>query len=244
MGDERHRFDCTKVKSFSRSGNASELIIALAMICDDPARRERWRMTPRTSMAIRQFLIGAVTAGAIVGIAGCGGSSSGSTPTPSTGGLTLPNIPGLNAGSGKSAPAANTLLSASDVQTISGDPNVSALSGGCSSTTTCVYSDASGSGGGGGVIVVEPFPGFVGQAALQAGIAAALSGQASGSGSNATAVSGLGSAAIKEIDTNSATYAFVKDNYLVVLNVTSGSKSGADMDSQVQAAAQRVAGSL
>lgn len=195
-------------------------------------------------MAIRQFLIGAVTAGAIVGIAGCGGSSSGSTPTPSTGGLTLPNIPGLNAGSGKSAPAANTLLSASDVQTISGDPNVSALSGGCSSTTTCVYSDASGSGGGGGVIVVEPFPGFVGQAALQAGIAAALSGQASGSGSNATAVSGLGSAAIKEIDTNSATYAFVKDNYLVVLNVTSGSKSGADMDSLVQAAAQRVAGSL
>ena len=195
-------------------------------------------------MAIRQFLIGAVTAGAIVGIAGCGGSSSGSTPTPSTGGLTLPNIPGLNAGSGKSAPAANTLLSASDVQTISGDPNVSALSGGCSSTTTCVYRDASGSGAGGGVIVVEPFPGFVGQAALQAGIAAALSGQASGSGSNATAVSGLGSAAIEEIHTNSATYAFVKDNYLVVLNVTSGSKSGADMDSQVQAAAQRVAGSL
>ena len=47
-----------------------------------------------------------------------------------------------------------------------------------------------------------------------------------------------------EIDTNSATYAFVKDNYLVVLNVTSGTKSGADMDSQVQAAAQRVAGSL
>jgi hypothetical protein len=197
-------------------------------------------------MAIRQFLIGAVTAGAILGIAGCGGSSSGSTPTPSTGGLTLPNIPGLNPGSGngKSAPAANTLLSASDVQSISGDPNVSALSGGCSSSTTCVYSDTSGSGGGGGVIFVEPFPGFVGQAALQAGIAAALSGQASGSGSNAKAVSGLGSAAIKEIDANSATYAFVKDNYLVVLNVTSGTKSGADMDSQVQAAAQRVAGSL
>lgn len=195
-------------------------------------------------MAIKQFLIGAVAAGAIVGIAGCGGSSSGSTPTPSTGGLTLPNIPGLNAGNSKSAPAANTLLSASDVQSISGDPNVSALSGGCPSATTCVYSDTTGSGGGGGVIFVEPFPGFVGQAALQAGIAAALSGQASGSGSSATAVSGLGSAAIKEIDTNSATYAFVKDNYLVVLNVTSGTKSGADMDSQVQAAAQRVADSL
>jgi hypothetical protein len=213
------------------------------MIGDDSARRERWRTTPRTSMTIKQLLIGAVTAGAIVGIAGCGGSSSGSTPTPSTGGLTLPNIPGLNTGTGKSAPAANTLLSASDVQTISGDPNVSALSGSCSSTT-CVYSDTTGSGGGSGVIFVEPFPGFVGQAALQAGIAAALSGQASASGGSTTAVSGLGSAGIKEIDTNSATYAFVKDNYLVVLNVTSDTKSGADMDSQVQAAAQTVAGSL
>jgi len=194
-------------------------------------------------MTIKHLLIGAVTAGAIVGIAGCGGSSSGSTPTPSTGGLTLPNIPGLNTGTGKAAPDANTLLRASDVQSISGDPNVSALSGACSSTT-CVYSDTSGMGGGGGVIFVQPFPGAVAQGVLQTAISAALSGQTSANGGTATAVSGLGSGAIKEIEANSATYAFVKDNYLVVLNVTSGTKTGADMDSQVQSAAQTVAGSL
>ncbi len=55
---------------------------------------------------------------------------------------------------------------------------------------------------------------------------------------------GLGSAAIKEIDSDSATYAFFKDNYLVVIDVTSGTKSGADMDSQVEAAAQNAAGKL
>ncbi|HVC40962.1 MAG TPA: hypothetical protein VND54_03195 [Candidatus Saccharimonadales bacterium] len=194
-------------------------------------------------MTIKQLLIGAVSVGAIAGIAGCGGSSGGSTPTPSTGGLTLPNIPGLNTGAGKSAPPASTLLSASDVQSISGDPNVTALSAACTSIS-CIYSDTSGSGGGSGVIFVEPFPGFVGQSALQSAIAAALSGQASSSGGTATSVSGLGSGAIKEIDANSATYAFVKDNYLVVINVTSGTKSGADMDSQVEQAAQTVAGSL
>ena len=193
-------------------------------------------------MTMKQLRMGALSVGAIAGIAGCGGSS-GSTPTPSTGGLILPSIPGLTTNSGKPAPAVNTLLSASDVQSISGDASVAAVSGACTATT-CIYSDTTGTGGGGGVIFVEPFPGFVGQAALQAAIAAALSGQASSSGGTAQAVSGLGSAAIKEIDTNSATYAFVKDNYLVVINVTSGTKSGADMDSQVGAAAQTVAGSV
>jgi hypothetical protein len=57
-------------------------------------------------------------------------------------------------------------------------------------------------------------------------------------------VSGLGSGAIKEIDANSATYAFVKDNDLVVVDVSSGTKTGADMDSQVEAVAQNIAGSI
>ncbi len=193
-------------------------------------------------MTIKQLLVGALSVGALVGIAGCGGSSAGSTPTPS-GGFSLPSIPGLGNNSGKSAPAASSLLSVSDVQNISGDSSVAPLSGACSSTT-CIYSDTAGSGGGGGVIFVQPFPGAFGQAALQSAIAAALAGQASSGGGSAQSVSGLGSGAIKEIDTNSATYAFVKDNYLVVINVTSGTKSGSDMDSQVQAAAQKVAGSI
>lgn len=129
------------------------------------------------------------------------------------------------------------------MQSISGDADVSALTSACSATT-CIYSDTTGSGGGGGVIFVEPFPGGFGQAALQAAIATALSGQANSSGGSAVAVSGLGSGAIKEIEANSVTYAFVKDNYLVVLNVSSGTKTGAGMNSQVGAAAQTVAGSL
>jgi len=196
-------------------------------------------------MTIKQLLMGALPVSAIIALAGCGGSAGGSTPTPSnsSGGLTLPNIPGLGNGSSGSAPAANTLLTASDVQSISGDSGVTALGGACAATT-CIYSDTTGSGGGGGVIFIEPFPGALGQAALQAAIASALASQAASSGGSTVAVSGLGSGAIKEIDTDSATYAFVKDNYLVVINVTSGSKSGSDMDSQVGAAAQTVAGSL
>ncbi len=194
-------------------------------------------------MTSKPLLMGALSIGAIIAIAGCGGASNASTPTPSTGGLTLPNIPGLSGGSTGSAPAANTLLTAADVQSITGDASVTALTGGCSATT-CIYSDTTGSGGGGGVIFVEPFPGGVGQAALQAAIATALSGQANSNGGSAVSVSGLGTGAIKEIEANSVTYAFVKDNYLVVLSVSSGTKSGAEMDSQVGAAAQTVAGSV
>jgi hypothetical protein len=57
-------------------------------------------------------------------------------------------------------------------------------------------------------------------------------------------VSGLGSGAIKEIETNSATYAFVKDNDLVVVSVSSGTKTGAEMDSQLQSVTQSIAGSI
>jgi hypothetical protein len=196
-------------------------------------------------MSAKPVILGAISIAALAALAGCGGSA-GATPTPSTG-LTIPGIPGLTtpgSGSSGSSVAANTLLSASDVQTISGDPNVAAVSGTCSSTT-CVYADTSSTGGGGGVIVVEPIPGGLSQAALQAALAGALSaGGSDSSGGTVTAVSGLGSSAIKEIDANSATYAFSKDNYFVVINVTSTTDTGAAMDSQVQAAAQSAAGKL
>ncbi len=197
-------------------------------------------------MNVRQLLLGAVSIGAVAALAGCGGSSS-PTPTPSNG-LSIPSIPGLptlgtgTTGGSGSAPAATTLLTLSDVQSISADPNVTALS--CTADT-CVYADASASAsGGGGVIVVEPFPGGFDTSVIQAAISAALAGQASTGGGTATPVTGLGSGGLKEIDTNSATYAFAKDSYLVVINVTSGTKSGADMDSQVQAAAQQIAGQI
>jgi hypothetical protein len=195
-------------------------------------------------MTTKSLSVAAVAVGAILGIAGCGGTTTTPTPTPSSGGLTIPGIPGLGTGSSGSAPAATTLLTAAQVQSISGDPSVTSLAGACTSTT-CVYSDTTGSGGGGGVVFVQPFPGGgLAAGVLQQAVASALSSQASANGTTATPVSGLGSGAIKEIDTNSATYAFVKDNYLVVINITSGTRSGADMDSQVGAAAQTIAGAV
>jgi hypothetical protein len=199
-------------------------------------------------MKTNSLLVGALSIGAIIGMAGCGGSSSSTTPTPSSssGGISIPglgNIGSGSTGSSGSTAAAGTLLTASDVQNISGDPAVAALSGACSSTT-CIYTDATGTGGGGGVIFIEAIPGALGQAALQAAIASALSGSAASSGGTAVAVSGLGSGAIKEIDADSATYAFVKDNDLVVVDVSSGTKTGADMDSQVASVAQSIAGSI
>jgi hypothetical protein len=199
-------------------------------------------------MKTKSLLAGAVTVGAMIGMAGCGGSSSTTTPTPSSGGgITIPGIGNVGGtgsnGSGGTATAAGTLLTAADVQNISGDPAVVALGGACTSTT-CIYTDTTGTAGGGGVIFIEAIPGALGQAALQAAIASALSGSAASSGGTAVAVSGLGSGAIKEIDANSATYAFVKDNDLVVVDVSSGTKTGADMDSQVEAVAQTIAGSI
>ena len=198
-------------------------------------------------MSAKPVILGAISIAAVAALAGCGGSSS-ATPTPS--GLSIPGIPGLTitpgAGSsgGSSTASAATILSAADVQTISGDPNVAVVGGTCSAIT-CVYADTAGTGGGGGVIVVEPFPGGLGQAALDAAVAGALSaGGADSSGGTTTEVSGLGSAAIKEIDANSATYAFSKDNYLVVINVTSTTNTGAAMDAQVAAAAQTAAGQI
>jgi|GEM_PF-3428652 len=195
-------------------------------------------------MTRNSLILGAISVGAVAAIAGCGGSS-GTTPTPtaSSGGLTIPTIPGLGNGTSGNA-SASTLINVTDVQTLSGDPNVAAVSGGCTAAI-CAFADTTGSGGGGGLVFVEPIPGGLGQAALQAALTAALaSGGSTSSGTSVTAVSGLGSAAIKSIDANSATYAFSKDNYFVVISVSSTTKSGAAMDPGVAAAAQTAAGKV
>lgn len=195
-------------------------------------------------MTVKPLALGPICVGVVAAIAGCG-SSSATTPTASptpSGGFTIPTLPGL--GTGTSSIGANTLLNVTDVQTISGDPNVAAVSGTCAAQT-CIYADTTSAGGGGGVVVVEQIPGGLNQIALQAALSAALSsGGATANGGTVTAVSGLGSAAIKDIEATSATYAFSKDNYFVVINVSSSTNSGSAMDPQVEAAAQTAAGKL
>jgi hypothetical protein len=194
------------------------------------------------SMIVKPLVLGAVSIGVVAAIAGCGSPSAVTATSTPSGGFTIPTLPGL--GTGTSGTGADTLLNVTDVQTISGDPNVAAVSGTCT-PQTCIYADTTSAGGGGGVVVVEQIPGGLSQIALQAALSAALSsGGATANGGTVTAVSGLGSAAIKDIEANSATYAFSKDNYFVVINVTSSTNSGATMDPQVQAAAQTAAGKL
>lgn len=195
-------------------------------------------------MTHKPLRFGAISIAAVAVLAGCGSSSS-PTPTASSGGLTLPSLPGLGSGTGGNNPAAaaSAVVSAADMQNISGDPNVAAVAGTCSAVT-CIYADPAGSSGNGGIVVVEPFPGALGQAALETAVAAALAGGGSDSTGTVSPVSGLGNSALKEIDSNSATYAFFKDNYLVLINVQSDTKTGADMDSQVLAAAQSAAGQI
>ena len=199
-------------------------------------------------MTFKPLILGAISISAVAALAGCGGSSSSTSPTPTTGGLTIPSLPGLPTlpggltGGGGSANPAN-MLPLTAVQTITGDPSVAAVGGACSAVI-CIYADPTSSTTSGGVVIAEPFPGGLGQAALEAAVAGALSSNGVSAGGTATPVPGLGDAAIKEIDANSATYAFSKGNYLVVISVTSDTVSGADMDSQVQAAAQSAAGQL
>jgi hypothetical protein len=205
-------------------------------------------------MTVKPLILGAISIGAVAALAGCGSSSTSTSPTPTgLGGFSIPSIPGLptlpgsvtGAGGGTGSGAgASTILTATDVQTISGDPNVAAVGGTCN-PVTCIYADTTTTGGSGGIIVVEPIPGGLSQDALQAALASALStGGVDSSGGTVTPVSGLGSAAIKEIDANSATYAFSKDNYFVVISITSATNTGADMDPQVQSAAETAAGQL
>src|SRR5579862_4656922 len=142
--DERcHCFDCTKLMAFSRFGDRTGFAIWAAISSARFGAEGALTYDVGKLMTTKSLCVGAVTVGAILGIAGCGGSSTAPTPTPSSGGLTIPGIPGLGTGSSGSAPAATTLLTAAQVQSISGDPSVTALSGACTATT-CVYSDTTG----------------------------------------------------------------------------------------------------
>jgi hypothetical protein len=197
-------------------------------------------------MTPKLLLLGAIAITAAAAIAGCGSATAPTSTSSGTG--TTPNGTAGSGASGNTgssgSAAANTLVTAADVQAISGDPNVAAVSGTCTASS-CVYADTTSTGGGGGVVVVETIPGGLNQAGLQLALSTALAaGGSNSSGGAVTSVSGLGSAAIKKIDANSATYAFSKDNYFVVISISSSKKSGAAMDSQVQVAAQTAARQL
>lgn len=87
-------------------------------------------------------------------------------------------------------------------------------------------------------VFVEAIPGGLASAQLQAAVAMA------GAQGSLQAVSGIGDAAGKEVNANDATVAFVKGSTLVVVQATSGTATGADLEPKLEAVAREVAGKL
>ena len=192
-------------------------------------------MTSRLSLTVAGLAIAS-----LVSVAACGSSAtsappSAAAPSGSAAGA-LPSSVASALGSLGTAPDAAGLVTADMAATIIGGspskvtspisiPNMSIVS----------YSNASGDEV---TVFVETIPGGLANAQLQAAIAIA------GAQGNLQPVSGIGDAAGKVVDTNEATVAFVKGTNLVVVQASSGTTAGTDLDPKVQSLAQQVAGKL
>jgi hypothetical protein len=88
-------------------------------------------------------------------------------------------------------------------------------------------------------VLVEQVPGGLPANALQMAVA-----MAGAQGADLQQVSGIGDAAVKQVDANSAVIAFVKGDIIVVLGAQSGSGAAAAVEPKVEALAQQVAGKL
>lgn len=87
-------------------------------------------------------------------------------------------------------------------------------------------------------VLVQVIPAGVANTELQAAIAMA------GAQGDLQPVSGIGDSAGKVVDDSSATIAFVKGSNLVVVEATSSSTSGSDLEPKVEAIAKQVASNL
>ena len=191
-------------------------------------------MTSRLSLTVAGLAIAS-----LVSVAACGSSAtsappSASAPGESTG--TLPSSVASALGSLGTAPDAAGLVTADMAAAIIGGspskvtspisiPNMSIVS----------YSNESGDEV---TVFVETIPGGLANAQLQAAIAVA------GAQGSLQPVSGIGDAAGKVVDTNEATVAFVKGTNLVVVQASSGTTAGTDLEPKVESLAKQVAGKL
>ncbi|MGH2512635.1 MAG: hypothetical protein ACRDGQ_08115 [Candidatus Limnocylindrales bacterium] len=194
--------------------------------------------------ASRSLFAGLIMTTTLV-LAGCGsaataapGSSSGTSAaggagaaSSQPGGPLASLLSGLGALSGGKDPAA--LLTADMASSVLGSA-ASAVP----ETSTPITASYATAGGDTMTIFIESIPGGLPQAALNAGLA-----QANGSG-DLQPISGLGDTAGKQVADNSATIAFAKGNTMVVLDATSSTLAGSDLEPKVEAIAQQIAGGL
>jgi hypothetical protein len=196
---------------------------------------------------MRTVCISVVTVGMLAALTACGsgastlpttptGAAQGAPSTPTGGGEPVPSATPTTSGS--SVPSACPLLTVSQIENITGASGiVMTQQMNVGGESNCFYG-APNSVGSAGVAFVLNTPGA--QAVMEADLAEfapSLTGSPS-------AVSGLGTAAIKAIDATSVYYAFSTSSYLVILGVNSTTVSGSTMDPQLQSVAQADANTL
>ena len=170
---------------------------------------------------------------ALLAIAACGGSSTGGSTTSSSAASSSSSAAG---GGGSGSHDACFLLTQSGAAQVSGDSNISQLSAG-SSSAVCIYLDQTN--GSGATLYVQQLPNGTDQALVQQAIK-----HAGGSGANSQQISGIGDAAYKEVESTSATVAFVKGNTLVAIYASSQSQTGANLETNLENLARQVVTSL
>ena len=201
-------------------------------------------------VSTRLLRTGTFIAGLVL-VAACGGSAATPAPTatppqagPSAaGGAVLPSfaIPAFPSGL---LPSGGSLGNAPDASSIvTGDMAASVLGAAAQKVVMPVAGIASivaytTAAGDTLTVLVEKVPGGVPAAAMQAAIRMA------GSNGDLQEVGGIGDAAGKVVDSNEATIAFAKGDFIVVLAAHSDAATGADLEPKLESLAREVTGKL
>ena len=198
-------------------------------------------MPTRPSLAAASYAIAILLA-----VSAC--SSSGATSAPTTGASAGPTdaasappieIPSALASAlvpGASMPDPATLLTADQAASIiGGSPTPVTLPITIPNVSIASYENTDGDSVS---VFVEAIPGGLVNAQLQAAMAMA------GAQGDLQVISGLGDAAGKEVNDNDATVAFVKGSTIVVVQASSGTLAGSDLEPKLEAIARQVADTL
>ena len=146
------------------------------------------------------------------------------------------SLPSGLLGGGSAAVNASTILTAAvAAQIIGGNPTLQPGSINVGPVSMTSYASDSGDDV---TVYVETVGSGLEATMIQAAI------QSAGTSGDMTPISGLGDAAGKVVDANSATVAFGKNGTIVVVAANVAAQSGADLEPKVEAVAQQVAGQL
>jgi hypothetical protein len=205
-------------------------------------------------VTVRSILAAAgVTATLLVSVAACGSSSATSTPAApasaeapasaaasaaasSEPSVSIPSAAASEPGSDGSAPDAASLLTADMAASIiGGSPEKITPPFNIPNMSVASYSNANGDSV---TLFIEVIPGGVGNLQMQTAIAMA------GAQGDLQPITGIGDLAGKVVNDQDATVAFVKGSALVVVEATSGTMAGSDLEPKVEDIARQIAPGL